>query len=76
MKHVSRRTLLGAAAISAPLSIIVIWALGLTGVQVPVEVAMSIATLLAALASAVVGYIVPHVGPIANPPASNNGASP
>lgn len=54
----------GAAGASTPLSIVVIWVIGLLHVTVPPEVAAAIASLLASLASLVAGYIVPH-----NPPA-------
>lgn len=50
----------GAAGASTPLSIVVIWILGLFNVQVPPEVAAAIASLIAAIASGIGGYIVPH----------------
>jgi hypothetical protein len=57
----------GAAGSSTPLSIIIIWILGLLNVTVPPEVAASIGALIAALGSLFAGYMVPHQQP-AGPP--------
>ena len=53
----------GAAGVSTPLSMIVIWALGLLHVTVPPEIGGAIASLIAALAAVVAGYLVPHQAP-------------
>lgn len=50
----------GAAGGSTPLSIIVIWVLGLAHVAVPPEIAAAIAALVASLASGMAGYMMPH----------------
>jgi hypothetical protein len=50
----------GAAGVSTPVAIIVIWLIGLTHVVVPPEVAAAIASLLAALSAFAVGYYMPH----------------
>jgi hypothetical protein len=50
----------GAAGASSPLSIIVIWLIGLTHVTLPPEVAVAIGSLVAAGASLLAGYLVPH----------------
>lgn len=52
----------GAAGGSTPLSILIIWGLGLSGLVVPPEVAASIGALIAGLSSLLAGYLVPHVG--------------
>ena len=53
----------GAAGVSTPLSMIVIWAMGLLGVQVPPEIGGAIASLIAAVAAAIGGYLAPHANP-------------
>jgi len=50
----------GAAGGSTPVTVIVIWLIGLTGVVIPPEVAAAIASLVAALAGLAVGYWTPH----------------
>lgn len=50
----------GAAGGSTPLSIVIIWLIGLLHVTIPPEVAAAIASLVAALASLIAGYVVPH----------------
>ena len=50
----------GAAGGSTPLSIIIVWALGLAHVTVPPEIAAAIAALIASLASGTAGYMVRH----------------
>jgi hypothetical protein len=49
---------LGGAGATTPLSIVIIWALGLTGLTVPPEVAGAIAALIATLGSGLAGYTV------------------
>lgn len=51
----------GAAGLSAPLSILVTWGLGAIGVPVPPEVSMATASLLASVLGGVAGWLVPHV---------------
>lgn len=50
----------GAAGASTPLSIVIIWLIGLLHVTVPPEVAAAIASLIAAFAAIVAGYLMPH----------------
>lgn len=57
----------GAAGGSTPLSIVIIWLLGMAHIMVPPEVAVSIGTLVASGAALAAGYWVPH-GP--QPPAA------
>ena len=49
-----------AAALSTPLSVVLAWAVGLTGVEVPNEVAVAAAGLIAALA----GYLTRERRPV------------
>ena len=62
MNPVSSKVVAGAGAAggSTPLSIVLIWALGLVHVTVPPEIAAAIAALVASLASLAAGYAVPH----------------
>ena len=53
----------GAAGGSTPLSIVICWLIGLTGLTVPPEVAVSIGALVASGSALLAGYLIPHAQP-------------
>ena len=61
---------LGGAGATTPLSIVIIWAIGLTGLAVPPEVAGAIASLIATVGGGLAAYVVhdPSRSPVADPP--------
>lgn len=63
----------GAAGGSMPLTIIIIWLLGLANIAVPQDVAVAITGVVSMAAAGLAGYLVPHAPappPPPPPPAS------
>jgi len=66
----------GAAGGSTPVTIIIVWLIGLMHVTIPPEVAAAIASLVAALCGLLAGYMTPHEPQIAALLAQQNGHQP